>query len=162
VFQEISINKIRNDAEDLFRKGGFYCSEAVVASIRQNLAPEMPKALIAAASGFPVGVGRSKCMCGAVSGAVISLGYLFGREEPSSPADPGSQQCLKLANELQKSFRDNHKGVLCCSVQTQGFDMAGGEHKDQCVAFTGEMAAKAAEIAARELGINIMDSEEPR
>lgn len=32
---EVSINKVKNDAEDLFR-GGFFCSEAVISSIRSN------------------------------------------------------------------------------------------------------------------------------
>jgi hypothetical protein len=44
--------------------------------------------------------------------------------------------------------------VLCCSVHTKGMDMASGEHKAQCIAFTGEMAGKAAEIIARELAEN--------
>ena len=145
-----TIEKVRTDAEEFFRSGGFYCSEAVVTSIRENLAPDMPKELIASASGFPVGVGRAKCMCGAVSGAVICLGYFFGRTDPSTPQDPVSQNCLKLANELQESFRQNHKGVLCCHVHTKGMDMASGEHKAQCIAFTGEMAAKVAEIILRE------------
>jgi len=144
------IENVKNDAEELFRTGGFYCSEAVVAAIRKNLAPQMPQSLIASASGFPVGVGRSKCMCGAVSGAVICMGYFFGRVNPTNPQDPVSQNCLKLTNELQESFRKNHKGVLCCSVQTKGMDMASGEHKAQCIAFTGEMAAKVAEIILRE------------
>jgi len=144
------IENVKNDAEELFRSGGFYCSEAVVAAIRKNLAPQMPQSLIASASGFPVGVGRSKCMCGAVSGAVICMGYFFGRVNPTNPQDPVSQNCLKLTNELQESFRKNHKGVLCCSVQTKGMDMASGEHKAQCIAFTGEMAAKVAEIILRE------------
>jgi C_GCAxxG_C_C family probable redox protein len=159
MLREISIKQIRAEAENLFQKGGFYCSEAIVASLRKNLAPEMPAALIASASGFPVGVGRSKCMCGAVSGAVICLGYLFGRTEPSSPADPKSRNCLKLADELQESFRNNHKGVLCCHIHTKGMNMAAGEHKAQCVAFTGEMAAKTAEIAVRELGLTVVDQE---
>ena len=144
------IENVKNDAEELFRTGGFYCSEAVVGAIRKNLAPQMPQSLIASASGFPVGVGRSKCMCGAVSGAVICMGYFFGRVNPTNPQDPVSQNCLKLTNELQESFRKNHKGVLCCSVQTKGMDMASGEHKAQCIAFTGEMAAKVAEIILRE------------
>lgn len=153
--QKVDIEKVRMDAEEFFRSGGFYCSEAIVASVRKNLAPDMPKELIAAASGFPIGVGRSKCMCGAVSGAVICLGYFFGRTEPSSPADPKSQNCLRLANELQESFRSSHKGVLCCSVHTKGMDMASGEHKAQCISFTGEMAAKTAEIILRELDPSI-------
>jgi C_GCAxxG_C_C family probable redox protein len=146
---ELVVQKVRDDAEQYFRGGGFYCSEAIVASVRDNLAPEMPTALIAAASGFPVGVGKSKCMCGAVSGGVISLGYLFGRTGPSTPADPSSIRTLAVANELQHAFRDSHK-VLCCSVQTRGMDMASGEHKEQCISFTGEMAAKTAEIIIRE------------
>lgn len=143
------VAKVRHDAEEYFRAGGYYCSEAIVASVRDNLAPGMPESLIAAASGFPVGVGRSKCMCGAVSGGVISLGYVLGRTAPSTPADPKSVRALAAANELQQAFRDSHR-VLCCSVQTKGMDMAGGEHKAQCVTFTGEMAAKTAEILLRE------------
>lgn len=143
------IEKVRLDAEEYFRRGNFYCSEAIVASVRDNLAPEMPETFIAAASGFPVGVGRSKCMCGAVSGGVLAIGYVFGRTGPSTPADPKSVQTLALANELQQAFRDSHR-VLCCSVQTRGMDMASGEHKAQCVGFTGEMAAKTAEIITRE------------
>jgi len=63
---EVSINKIKKDAEDLFR-GGFFCSEAVMSSIRSNFELDIPEIVITMASGFPVGIGRSKCLCGAVS-----------------------------------------------------------------------------------------------
>ena len=147
----VDVEKVRADAEEYFRKGNYYCSEAIVASMRDNVALDMPEQMIAAASGFPVGIGKSKCVCGAVSGGVLSLGYLFGRTQPGTPADAESVNTLKLANELQQAFRDSHK-VLCCHVQTRGMDMASGEHKAQCVKFTGEMAAKTAEIVAREWG----------
>lgn len=155
----IDVEKVRQDAEEYFRRGDYYCSEAIVASVRDNIAPGMPDSMIAAASGFPVGVGRSKCMCGAVSGGVMSLGYVFGRTGPSSAADPKSVKTLALANELQQAFRDSHR-VLCCSVQTKGMDMASGEHKAQCISFTGEMAAKTAEIIAREIAADLVDGEE--
>lgn len=148
---QFDVDKVKTDAEEYFRRGNYYCSEAIVASVRDNIAPDMPEVLIAAASGFPVGVGRSKCMCGAVSGGVIALGYVFGRTEPSSPADPKSVKTLEVANELQEAFRSSHR-VLCCSTHTRGMDMASGEHKAQCIAFTGEMAEKTAQIIARELG----------
>ncbi|MDR2658712.1 MAG: C-GCAxxG-C-C family protein [Spirochaetaceae bacterium] len=153
----ISLKKTREEAERLFREGGFYCSEAVVASIRATIAPEMPEALIAAASGFPLGVGMSQCICGAVSGSVIALGYFFGRTLPSTPADPKSVNAVKLAGEVQKSFRDAHKGVLCCHVHIKGMELGSDEHKSQCEGFTGEMAAKTAEIIARELHIEMRD-----
>lgn len=150
----IDVQQVRIDAEEYFRRGNFYCSEAIVASIRDNVAPDMPEAMIAAASGFPVGVGRSKCMCGAVSGGVLALGYVFGRTGPSDPKDPKSVKTMALANELQQAFRDSHR-VLCCSVQTKGMDMASGEHKAQCICFTGEMAAKTAELIERGLETEI-------
>jgi len=144
--KEVSIRQVRYDAEEVFRIGGFYCSEAIVSAIRKNFDNDMPKELIKAASGFPIGVGRSKCMCGAISGAVIALGYFFGDNK---------QKCMELAYEAQESFRKNHKGTLCCHIHVEGMDLLSGEHKKQCVAFTGEMAAKTAEIIARELGLKL-------
>jgi C_GCAxxG_C_C family probable redox protein len=154
--KEINIKQVKYDAEEVFRIGGFYCSEAIISSVRKNIDPDMPEALVSAGSGFPVGVGRAKCMCGAVSGAVVCLGYFFGRTTPTTPTDPKSTKCMELAFELQEKFRENHKGVLCCHIHTKGMDMASGEHKAQCVAFTGEMAEKTAEIIARELNLKVV------
>ncbi|RKD22138.1 C_GCAxxG_C_C family probable redox protein [Caminicella sporogenes DSM 14501] len=151
--KEVSIKKIRNDAEELFRKGDFYCSEAVVSSIKNNFEIDMPDEMIAMASGFPIGIGKSKCVCGAVSGGILTIGYFFGR---TKGGDSKVQKTLQLANELQQSFRDNH-GCLCCHVHTRGMDMASGEHKKQCISFTGEVAQKAAEIIVRELNIKNID-----
>jgi len=150
--KEISIRQVQYDAEEVFRIGGFYCSEAIVSSIRKNIDPNMPEALIASASGFPIGVGRSQCMCGAISGAVIALGYFFGRNEKGSD----NEKCMSLAHELQESFRDNHRGTLCCHIHVKGMDLSSGEHKKQCVAFTGEMARKTAELIAREFKLKLI------
>ncbi len=152
--KEISIKKIKEDAENRFRRGDFYCSEAIVSSIKDNFELDMPDEMIAMASGFPIGIGKSKCVCGAVSGGILSLGYFFGR---TKGGDPKVQRTLELANELQDSFKKNHR-VLCCKILTKGMDMASGEHKDQCVAFTGEVAEKAAEIVVRELNLTNTDN----
>lgn len=154
MIKEVSIKKIKEDAEELYRKGDFFCSEAIVASIRDNFQLDMPEEMIAMASGFPVGIGRSKCVCGAISGGVICIGYFFGR---TKGGDTKVNRTLELANELQEEFRKNHK-VLCCSVHTKGMDMGSGEHKAQCVAFTGEVAETAAKIITRELGIKNIDN----
>jgi C_GCAxxG_C_C family probable redox protein len=151
--KEVSVKKIKNDAEELFRKGDFYCSEAVISSIKNNFEIDMPDEMIAMASGFPIGIGKSKCVCGAVSGGIMAIGYFFGR---TKGGDPKVQRTLELANELQGSFKSNHN-VLCCKVLTKDMDMGSGEHKAQCIAFTGEIAEKAAEIIVRELGIKNID-----
>ena len=130
--KEISIRQVQYDAEEVFRIGGFYCSEAIMSSLKKNIDPDMPASLIATASGFPIGVGRSKCMCGAISGGVIALGYFFGKDKVK---DGTASKSMELANELQESFRNNHQGVSCCYIHTKGMDMASGEHKAQCVTF---------------------------
>lgn len=79
MLKEIDVKKIREAAEENYRDGGMYCSEGIVSAFKETLLDDMPEELIAAASGFPIGVGRSKCMCGAISGGVMCIGYAFGR-----------------------------------------------------------------------------------
>ena len=155
--KSISIKKVRHDAEEAFRLTGFYCTEALFTSIRKNIDPNMPASLISAASGFPIGVGRSRCMCGAVSGGVLALGYFFGRKDPSSDNNEQGEKCLALVNEMQAAFRKNHKDTLCCSIHVQGLDLGSGEHRAQCIRFTGECAAITAGIIARELKLTVTD-----
>ena len=151
---EVSIKKITKDAEDLFR-GGFFCSEAVVSAIRSNFELDVPEEVIAMASGFPVGIGRSKCLCGAVSGGVMAIGLIFGR---TVQKDPQVEQTLALAKELHDWFKEaNGKNALCCRILTKEFDMGAGEHKEQCIRFTGMVAGKVAEMIVREKGLKNID-----
>ena len=156
--KQINFDKIKHDAEKLYLEGEFYCSEAIVKTIKDHIANEMPDVFIAGASGFPVGVGGSQCMCGAVSGAVMCLGYFFGRTKAGNEEIAKSQKTMNLSNELQDSFRKRHKGVLCCHIHVKNFLLASPEHIKQCAEFTGEMAKKTAEIIARELNIGIKNS----
>ena len=152
--KEVSVAKIAKDAEDLFR-GGFFCSEAVVCPIRSNFEMDVPEEVIAMASGFPIGIGRSKCLCGAVSGGVMAIGLVFGR---TVQKDPQVEQTLALSKELHDWFKAaNGKNALCCRILTKEFDMGAGEHKEQCIHFTGLVAGKVAEMIIREKGLTNID-----
>lgn len=152
--KEVSIAKITKDAEELFR-GGFFCSEAVVSAIRSNFELDVPEEVIAMASGFPVGIGRSKCLCGAVSGGVMAIGLIFGR---TVQKDPQVEQTLALSKELHDWFKSaNGKNALCCRILTKEFDMGAGEHREQCIRFTGMVAGKVAEMIVREKGLKNID-----
>lgn len=152
--KEISIAAVKKDAEDLFR-GGFFCSEAVVSSIRSNFELDVPDMVISMASGFPVGIGRSKCLCGAVSGGVMALGLFFGR---TKQGDPKVEKNLEVAKELHDFFKGaTGKNALCCRILTKEFDMGKGEHKEQCIAYTGLVAEKVAQIVIREFNLTNAD-----
>lgn len=45
----------------------------------------------------------------------------------------------------------------CCRIVTKEFNMGLGQHKEQCIYFTGLCAWKVAKIVCRELGIKNLD-----
>lgn len=156
---EVSPHAVQKEAEDLYR-AGFFCCEAVMSAIRTAFRIDVPPEVVAMSSGMAVGMGRSGCVCGALNGGVLVLGMFFGRTEPAGPKDPAVVRCMQLSNELHDWFRDaNAKHACCCRILTRGFDMGSGEHRAQCIAFTGLCAGKTAEILCRELGVENLDAE---
>lgn len=142
--------KIRDEAEGLY--GEFYCSEAIVSTILNHMALDIPTHhLIAMSSGFPGGVGGSKCICGAVSGGVMALGMFFGR---SRPGDEKISRMMELSAELHDWFKmENGKKTLCCRVLTHKLEWKGEEHNKQCAYYTGIVAEKVALMLIRELNL---------
>ena len=140
--------KIREEAEKLYKEEGYCCSEAVICAIRKHMAPDMSAEIVAASSGFCGGIGWAGATCGALNGGIISLGYFFGRV---SPKDDPTRKALKLSRELHDWFVHKYEKADCGSL-TRGINVGAGEHKGRCAVFTGEIAAKAAEIISRERG----------
>lgn len=151
--KSIDLTKVQDMAEESFRKG-FFCCEAVMETIIDQFELDAPRELISMASGMAVGVGKSGCICGALNGGVLAIGMICGRSEQKGPMDPKVVKCLSMTKELHDWFRENNtKKVACCRILTKEFDMSQGQHKAQCIYYTGICAAKTAEILARELGI---------
>jgi len=142
----IDLAEVRATAEKYYRDGDFYCSEAVVKTIKDAFVLDYDDSVIALASGFPIGIGRSGCTCGAVTGGVMALGMVFGRTQPR---DERVNKALALAKELHDEFRNNHKS-LCCRVLTKDLTLGTPAHKEQCVALTGEVAECVARLILRE------------
>ena len=156
--QSVSPTKVAKDAEELYR-GGYFCCEALMCALRDNFELDVPDAVIAMSSGMSVGAGRSGCMCGALNGGILALGMFFGRTEQKGPNDPKVQKCMSLSNELHQFFKtENGKNSACCRVLTREFDMSKGEHKEQCIGYTGMCAGKVAEMIIRELGLENLDA----
>ena len=154
---EVSPRAIQRVAEKKF-KGGYYCCEALMSAIRDEFKLDVPEEVIAMASGMAVGAGKSGCACGAFNGGILALGMFFGRTAPNGPTDPKSIICMELTHELHDWFKKaNGKNAICCRILTKEFNMGQGEHKEQCIYFTGLCAWKVAQIVCRELGIKNLD-----
>ncbi len=105
---------------------GFNCAEAVAVATTGSDDP----ALLALAKPFGGGIGGSKCLCGAISGGVLALGYR-GR---------GQQ-----AGALVKQFKAAHR-VTCCSALSKAYSWKSPEHLGNCRRLTEETADIVAEL----------------
>lgn len=141
---DVDLERIRKIAEDYYRNGDFYCSEAVVKTIIDEFQIDVSEDVIKMASGFPVGMGGMGCTCGALTGEVMAIGLVYGR---SQGKDPKVNKAMELSAKLYQIFCERHK-VSCCKVLTRGMEKGSPEHMEQCIAFTGEMAYEAAKIIA--------------
>jgi len=141
---DVDLERIRKIAEDYYRNGDFYCSEAVVKTIIDEFQIDVSEDVIKMASGFPVGMGGMGCTCGALTGGVMAIGLVYGR---SQGKDPKVNKVMELSAKLYQIFCERHK-VSCCKVLTRGMEKGSPEHMEQCIAFTGEMAYEAAKIIA--------------
>jgi C_GCAxxG_C_C family probable redox protein len=144
--QDIDVEKIKLTAEEYYRSGDFYCSEAIVKTIKDAFNLPVSDEVISMASGFPVGIGKAGCLCGAVSGGVMALGLVFGR---TTAKDKKVDKAMKFSRELHDIFKKNHKS-LCCRTLNKYMIMGSSRQMKQCIAFTGEMAQEAARIIIRE------------
>lgn len=152
--KEISPKQIQKQAEDLY-KTGFYCSEAVIAAIKDGFGLVCSDEVIAMASCMPVGIGASGCVCGALNGAIMSLGCFFGR---TVKGDPSVAKSMEIAKEMHDWFREaTKKNATCCRVLTRGMEKGSPEHLNQCIMLTGLAAWKVAEIVIREFNLENLD-----
>lgn len=147
----IDLKKIRTIAENYYRNGDFYCSEAIVKTIKDEFDLPVSDDIIKIASGFPVGMGGSGCSCGAVIGGIMAIGLFFGRTQPK---DKEVVKAMALSKELHDIFSNKHNH-LCCRILTKGMTLGSPEHMEQCISFTGEVAEEAAKILVRELNLEL-------
>ncbi len=136
--QEQYVETIRKTAEDYFSKGEFFCSESVVKTINDALGKPYPDEVVKLASGFPIGLGKAQCLCGAVSGGEMALGMIYGRVHGESM----NPKMLELAKALHDYIKEEYHS-LCCRVITRqwsGDNFQSPERKQHCVAITGKVA----------------------
>ncbi len=119
---------------------GFNCAQSVLASRAPALGIGRAEALRAAA-GFGGGMGRLAGTCGAVSGAVIALGFAHGAVSGADAA--AKERTYETVRALVAEFRARHGSITCRELlgedvsTPEGFRRAhdGGLTRRFCPAF---------------------------
>lgn len=89
---------------------GFNCAQSVLASFKEEVSLE-EKDLLKIASGFGAGMGRLQQTCGAVAGACMVLGLIYGKDK-SDDTEAG-ERTYALVQEFHSRFKELHNTTLC-------------------------------------------------
>ncbi len=98
-------------------KSGFFCAESVLQAIAESQGIQsdlIPRI----ATGFCSGISRTGGMCGAVSGGIMGIGLVAGRNSPAESLEPA----YSLAQKLIRAFEEQYGSVNC--RQLIGCDLA--------------------------------------
>jgi C_GCAxxG_C_C family probable redox protein len=125
-------------ADELFHSG-WNCAESVFAAIHSQVGEgEAPVQLLTALGG---GMG-CKRTCGALSGAAVALGLVYGRTSP----DEGAKKIASAkARDLCKAFREKHHSMDCWEL-TSGYEDA--DRKRHCTELVGTAVELVCELIA--------------
>ncbi len=97
-------------ARELFKDGGFNCAQAVFLAFADKL-PFDETTAARVSSSFGGGMGRLREVCGAVSGMFLTLGTLYGADDPKDAELKAAQ--YRDIQELAQKFRDENGSIVC-------------------------------------------------
>ena len=132
--------EIVNQGKDHFKKNGWYCAESVLlalsdaAGIKSEFIPKI-------ATGFCAGIARNNGICGAVTGGILAISLLTGRNSPEDSVDDNYKMVIKL----QKVFEDKYYSTNCFKLTNCDFNKPEGKArfeaenlKESCTEMVGE------------------------
>lgn len=149
--KEVNLQEMLDAATENFTTG-FMCSESVLDVLNRFYDLGIGEEAIALSTGFPYGFGEGGNICGAVAGATMALGKIFGR---TVKGDPAYEKCLAVVRELNDDIADVYKTSLCPEL-IKDYEFATPERKTWCTSIVHECIKSFAKIVERECGVKII------
>lgn len=140
-------------AKGYFREG-LNCAECVLLSFMDTFDTGMPKDILALATGFGGGVGQTRNMCGAVSGAVMALGIRKGRRDPFAGEETPRERAAQLREiypcfaDLVNEIKERYGSLVCAELSAPYGDFESKARRKNCqeiIAYCARLAAERAE-----------------
>lgn len=101
---------IKKEKATQYFKEGYNCSQAVVLAFSEELGRDCSAAM-RMASAFGGGMGRLREVCGAVSGMMLVLGFLFGQEKAMDVKVKG--ELYARVQEVAKNYEKENGSIVC-------------------------------------------------
>lgn len=147
---EVNLSELRQSAATAFH-GGYMCSETLVYVLDQHYDLGMGEEAIAMSTGFPFGFGNGGNVCGAVAGATMCLGKVFGRVKPG---DPRYEKCCALVRELNDAVIARYETTVCPSL-IRAYSFKTPERKAHCTGIVLTVVDAFTRIMERECGVRV-------
>ena len=141
---ETELSLVARQRAGEYFKQGYNCAESVFLALQPWCAPELDPALLRIATPFGGGLGRSGCLCGALTGATMMLGMLAGR----TTAEQSRQPAYALSQELCRRFSEAFGSTCCRTLVTDPFGSP--EQGRACLKIVGNTARLFMEFAHAE------------
>ena len=156
----------KSKAQEAFEKGQQVemqfggCAQCVLHALIDCGFP-ISKDVFRSASGLAAGVGRQGETCGAVTGAILALSALNGREFDRFGETEARDKTFRMCYKFVDKFRAEYGSIRCRDIQKgkygrryemydpaefQAFLAAGGHDADGCPAIVGNAARWAVEV----------------
>ena len=135
-----------------FRQG-LNCAECVLRTFMDMHDTDLPESIIKMASGFGGGMGHTKNTCGAITGAVLALGTVKGRdpfekEEMSDRVKQLTGEVYPLFGSMVNEMKEQYGSLICSELSDPFGDFAGKARKKNCmemIAYCSSLAEKYAD-----------------
>jgi C_GCAxxG_C_C family probable redox protein len=129
-----------------YHHSGFHCAEAIAKTILEVSGEAPDPGIVRCASGFGGGIGGSHCeICGALTGGILALGWLYGRNDPCDD----KRKVFSLALEYRDRFRARFGDTGCKAILES---LGEQENGLKCKRLTAEAAGMLYEILQGEEG----------
>ena len=134
---EERMDEAERRGKDYFRQG-LNCSECVLRTFMDLHETDLPESIIRLASGFGGGMGHTKNTCGAITGAVLALGLVKGRDPFAS--EEVKDRITQLNEEVYPSFapmiremEQEFGSLICAELSAPHGDFDGRARKKSCM-----------------------------
>ena len=153
----INLLSAEEKAQELARghfREGLNCSECVLLAFMETHETGMPTEILALSTGFGAGIGHTKNICGAITGAVMALGLEKGRKNPFEAETPRERagelkEIYPVFADMTHEIENRYGSLLCSEITGPLGDFNGKERRKNCQEIIGYCARLAAKYAEK-------------
>lgn len=148
------MEEFEEKARGYFREG-LNCSECVMQTFLDLGETNLPQEVIALATGFGGGIGHTRNICGAISGAVMALSATKGRKNVWEKETP-KERALQLPEiyapfaEMIGEVKERYGTIICSELSAPMGAFEGKARKKNCQEIIGYAASLVAKYTENE------------